>query len=165
MPYLVHTEKPEPLSWSQFIREPYEIKKAFVMPGIPALRARRIHPTSESRAFGRFIIHLGQYAADPVRNRSKMLNRGLPVAATLDGVLVGAVNSFDLWVHPACRKDKLAVEMIVDRFRYTRAGAGAPFEPGGKPMLYTPEGFAALKAGYREIVRRGLIDPGPAGCP
>lgn len=165
MPYVVHAESPEQLSWSQFIREPYVIKKGFVLAGLPALRARRIRPTSESREFGRFRLHLGRYDINPVRNSLKERLHGVPVAATLDGELVGAVNAFNLWVHPACREDSLATEMIVERFRYEPSGSAVWRSAIPVPMLYTPEGFNTLRASYREMVKRNLVDPGPAGCP
>lgn len=166
MPYLVHEGCPVRMSWSRFIREPYLIKKRFVLTGLPAHKARRVRPTAEKRAFKEFFIHLGRYDLDPAVNQQKIERHGLPVAATLDSELIGAVNSFNLWVHPAYTKKGLAVEMIVDRFRYTGDGAGRHFsEPDGPPMRYTPEGFAALRAGFLEIVKRGLIDPGPEGLP
>jgi hypothetical protein len=164
--YLIHPENPLKLSWALFIREPYIIKERFVHPGLPGFQARWVHPVGEGRSWEQFKIHLGRYSLDAKKNAKKIANYGLPVAATLDGELVGAVNSFNLWVHPSFTKQRLAIEMIVDRFRYTGAGAGPHYtETSTEPMRYTPEGLAALKAGYREIVKRGLIDPGPAGVP
>lgn len=166
MEYLIYPENPLKLSWALFIREPYVVKDRFVLSGIPEFRANWVHPTGEGRQWEGFRIHLGRYSLDPAKNAMKTERHGLPVAATLDGELVGAVNSFNLWVHPAFTKKGLAVEMIVDRFRYTGAGAGPHYtETATEQMRYTPEGLAALKAGYRAIVERGLIDPGPEGLP
>lgn len=165
MDYIVYPGSPITLSWSLYIREPYVLVERHVLPAIPEYKAKRVRPIGEGRPFGPFRLHPGRYVLDPEINAEKVLRKGLPLAATLDGELVGASNAFNLWVHPSFRKGtpSLAVEILVERIRYV--GPDSRFAKPVKPMRYTHAGFGALKESYRELVKRGLIDPGPDGVP
>ena len=151
------------LPWSKFIREPYAIRHSFGE-RYDLMRAKRIKPMGYGREFGNYRIHKGRFSELAQRNQDLIEAKGLPVAATLEGDLVASVCALTLWVHPEHRHKGLATEMVVDRFLYTGDGLGRDANRDGV-MNYTQEGFATLRAAYRLLVSRGVINPGPLGVP
>ncbi len=150
---------PEKLSLEQFMR-PYKVR-GFIMDAIPELKTRHIQPVGEGRSFGDFRIHLGRYDVDPAKNNAALKQTGVAVVALLDGEKVGASTALTLWVHPAFRTKKLAIELIIEHTRYTDVEGHLHFhrqrEAAGRAMSYTPEGVAVMQATYAELVRRGLL--------
>jgi GNAT superfamily N-acetyltransferase len=151
------------LPWPKFIRDPYQIRRSFGERH-DLMRAKRIKPLGHGREFGKYRIHKGRFSELAHRNEHLIAAKGLPVAATLEGDLVASVCAVTLWVHPEHRGKGLATEMVIDRFLYTGDGLGRDANREGI-MNYTQEGFATLRAAYRLLVARGIIDPGPLGVP
>jgi hypothetical protein len=86
-------------------------------------------------------------------------SRGPCYVLTMNGVVVGGVDRYALWIEPPFRSKDLAVELYVVMFialgpekwlnnRYTARGA---------PQTYTAAGFESRRRAYLALVQRGYI--------
>jgi hypothetical protein len=161
--YIINPGQPHVLSLSEFLR-PGHIISHFVHPSLAQSTFKRVTPVGSGREFGPFRIHLGRYALDPADNARRIESYSIPVVATFEGEKVGAGTATSLWVHPAFRRRDLAIEMIVDRMRYTGIEDWLRFhharEAAGLKMRYTAEGAETMKAVHAVMIERGLLIEG-----
>lgn len=154
---------PVSITWSQFIREPYEIGEPLGGDRMGSRRANTLaRPIGLGKEYGDYRIHAGRYDLDPEQHRRRVELRGQPVVATLDGQIVGACNGTFLWVHPSHRDTGLAIELLIELFLIVgvKRWCRPPAIKAGKRMRYSQEGLKALETMFRTMVGRGIVDPG-----
>ena len=150
---------PVEMDWPTFMR-PYRIGQPF-FEGM-GLRAAimRILPIEEGVELpGANGLRLcrGGYNTE---NATKLEeNRGPCFVLTMNGIVVGGVDRYALWIEPPFRSKNLAVELNVVMFqalgperwlqnRYTERGV---------PQIYTAAGFESRRRAYLALVARGFI--------
>ncbi len=150
---------PVEMDWPTFMR-PYRIGQQFFN-GLglreAILRLIPVETGTELPDANGMRICRGGYKTENAEQLEE--SRGPGFVLTMNGVVVGGVDRYALWIEPPFRSKDLAVELYVVMFialgperwlnnRYTARGM---------PQTYTAAGFESRRRAYLALVARGYI--------